>query len=171
MKISLVVAVAENGVIGRGNTLPWHLPADLKFFKRVTLGHPILMGRTTYQAIGRPLPGRLNLVLSRQPSLRIEGCTVVGDVEAAIAASGAAEELMVIGGAEVYRETMDRAERIYLTRVHAAIEGDTFFPPLEPALWKQIAAQRHEADERHAYAYSFVELRRELRGVSETAKR
>ena len=170
MRISLVVAVAENGVIGRGNALPWHLPADLKFFKRVTLGHPILMGRATYQAIGRPLPGRLNLVLSRQALLHIEGCTVVSDLAAAIAASGAAEELMVIGGADVYRQTIDRAERIYLTRVHAVIEGDTFFPPLEPASWKQMAVERHEADERHAYAYSFVELRREPHIVSGMAQ-
>jgi dihydrofolate reductase len=142
------------------------LPADLKFFKRVTLGHPILMGRTTYEAIGRPLPGRLNLVLSRQPSLNIEGCTVVGDLAAAIAASGAADELMVIGGADVYRQTIERAERIYLTRVHATIAGDTFFPPLEWAFWKEISVERHAADERHAYAYSFIELRREPPAVS-----
>lgn len=160
MIVSLVVAVAQNGVIGRDNALPWRLPNDLKFFKRTTFGHPILMGRSTYESIGRPLPDRFNLVLSRNQDLRIEGCAVVHSLDEAIAASPGAQELMVIGGAQVYAQTLPRADRIYLTQVHADIAGDTFFPDFDVAQWRASSTERHEADEQHAYAYSFITLQR-----------
>jgi dihydrofolate reductase len=160
MVVSLVVAVAENGVIGRDNALPWRLPNDLKFFKRTTLGHPILMGRATFESIGRPLPGRSNLVLSHNPALQIEGCTVVHSLEAAIAASTDAQELMVIGGAQVYAQILPRADRIYLTRVHADVSGDSYFPAFDTTQWRADSTERHEADAQHAYAYSFITLQR-----------
>jgi dihydrofolate reductase len=157
--ISLVVAVAENNVIGHAGRLPWHLPQDLQRFKQITLGHPILMGRLTYESIGRPLPGRRNLVMSHDRQLQISGCTVVSDLDAAIAAA-AATELQVIGGAKVYEQALPRAERIYLTRVHANVTGDTYFPALDPGEWIEVSREPRPADERHAYAYSFIVLER-----------
>ncbi len=160
MIVSLVVAVAENGVIGRDNALPWRLPNDLRFFKKTTLGHPILMGRATFESIGRPLPGRLNLVLSRNADLHIEGCTVVHSLDEAIAASTDASELMVIGGAQVYAQVLPSADRIYLTRVHGDVEGDTWFPAFDATQWRAESSERHEADDQHAHAYSFITLQR-----------
>jgi dihydrofolate reductase len=160
--ITLVVAVAENGVIGRGGTLPWHLPADLGHFKAVTMGKPIVMGRKTWESIGRPLPGRTNIVVSGQPDYRAEGCVVVQSFEAALAAAAGddAPEVMIIGGAALYAAALPRADRILLTRVHAVLEGDVFFPAMADEEWGVVAAERHEPDDRHAFAYSFLELRR-----------
>ena len=160
MLISIVVAVAENGVIGRENTLPWRLPDDLRRFKELTLGKPIVMGRRTYESIGRPLPGRTNIVVSRQRDLQIEGCVVVDSMDGAIAAARDASEIMLVGGAQLYREVMPRVDRIYLTRVHAHIEGDVFFPALDSKLWQETNIATHAADERHAYSFTFVNLER-----------
>ncbi len=157
--LELVVAVARNGVIGRDNGLPWHLPADLAHFKRLTLGHPILMGRRTWQSIGRPLPGRRNLVLTRDPAFHAEGATVVRSLAEARAAAGA-ERLMVIGGAELYRECLPAAEVLHLTEVDADVPGDARFPDWRREEWQELAHEAHPPDERHAYGYRFVTLRR-----------
>lgn len=160
MRISFVVAAAENGVIGSDNQLPWQLPDDLKRFKALTLGKPILMGRKTYESIGRPLPGRTNIVMTRQPGLTIPGCVVVNTIEEARAAAADAEELAVIGGAELFIQTLSSADVIHLTRVHADVSGDVRFPPLSPHEWRERLVAMHSADERHAYAFSFIELER-----------
>jgi len=156
--LSLVVAVAENGVIGNGNQLPWHLPDDLQRFKALTMGKPIVMGRKTYDSIGKPLPGRTNIVVSRQTNLTIAGCTVVATLGAALEAAGEGAEVMIIGGAAIFREALPVAQRIYLTRVHAAVAGDIFFPRLEPGQWRETSVTLHPADERHAYSFSFVDM-------------
>lgn len=158
--VALIVAIARNGVIGRGNAMPWHLPADLQRFKALTLGKPILMGRKTHQAIGRVLPGRDNLVLTRAHDWRAEGVTVVHSVEEALQRAGARAGLAVIGGAEVYRVTLPLAERIYLTQVLADVEGDTFFPEFSRSEWRELESSDYPADERHAYGMKFVTLER-----------
>jgi dihydrofolate reductase len=158
--LSLVVAVAENDVIGRDNALPWHLPADLKHFKVITMGKPIVMGRKTYDSIGRPLPGRLNIVISRNRALRIPGVEVVGSFDEALARAGDAPEVAVIGGAELFRSALPLARRIYFTRVHGSVEGETKFPQLDPKQWREVERIHHSADERHAYAMTFSTLDR-----------
>lgn len=160
MKLSIVAAVAENGVIGLDKGIPWHLPADLAHFKTLTMGKPILMGRKTFESIGRPLPGRHNVVVSRDPSLSFAGCSVVGSFEDALQLLKSAEEVMVIGGAEIYRLALPLADRLYLTRVHASFEGDTYFPDYDPDLWREVAIEEHAADGRNPHAYSFVILDR-----------
>jgi dihydrofolate reductase len=152
---SLIVAVADNGVIGRDNALPWHLPEDLRRFKRITMGKPIVMGRKTFESIGKPLPGRQNVVVSRDANYQREGVTVVNSVDAALAAAGAAEEVMVIGGADLFRLFLPRAQRVYLTRVHGNVPGDVYWPPLDETQWCRSAAEPHPADERHAHAMTF----------------
>jgi dihydrofolate reductase len=154
-RLTFIVAVADSGAIGRDNRLPWHLPDDLRHFKRQTLGKPVLMGRKTCDSLGKPLPGRLNIVLTRDPNYHRDGVTVVHDIEAALAAAGEAAEVMVIGGAELFRALQPRAERVHLTRVHGNIAGDVFWPPLDPREWQRTASEAHPADERHAYAMSF----------------
>jgi dihydrofolate reductase len=154
LTITLVVAVADTGVIGRNNTLPWHLPEDLKRFKCLTMGKPIVMGRKTFESIGRPLPGRHNIVLTRETNYRRDGITVVHDADAALAAAGAADEVMIIGGADLFRLFLPRAGRIYLTRVHGDIEGDVKWPALDDS-WSVTGRETYPADERHAHAMSF----------------
>jgi dihydrofolate reductase len=158
--ISIIVALAENGVIGSGNRLPWHLPDDLKRFKALSLGKPIVMGRRTFESIGRPLPGRTNIVVSRRPGLAIEGTVVAQSLDAALAAAGAAPEVVIIGGAEIFRQALPRTDVIHLTRVHARVAGDVVFPELDPGKWREITAEHHAADERHQYAFTFVTLQR-----------
>jgi dihydrofolate reductase len=158
--ISLIVAMAQNGVIGRGSALPWRLPADLKHFKELTLGKPILMGRKTYESIGRPLPGRANLVLTRDPDWHAAGVIAVHSVEEALRQTRTCDELVAIGGAEIYRLLLPLARRIYMTHVHADIAGDTYFPAFDPAQWDDLDCQTHPADERHAYPVTFVTLER-----------
>ncbi|MFL6549884.1 MAG: dihydrofolate reductase [Povalibacter sp.] len=160
MTLSIVVAAAENGVIGRDNSLPWRLPDDLKRFKEVTMGKPIVMGRKTYDSIGRPLPGRLNIVVSRQADLNIPGCVVVDSIEAALEAGAPAPEIMLVGGAQLYRTAMPLVNKIYLTRVHADVEGDTLFPALDPLQWRETIIATHPADERHSSAFTFINLER-----------
>jgi dihydrofolate reductase len=158
--ISLVVAVAENGVIGREGGLPWHLPDDLKRFKALTIGKPILMGRRTFESIGRPLPGRLNLVLTRSSSWRHEGVVVVHSVDEALQRAGAATEICVIGGSGVFDLTLPLASRIYLTCVQAQVPGDTFFPVLDKQQWREVERIEHPSDARHAYKMIFSTLER-----------
>jgi dihydrofolate reductase len=164
--VTLVAAVAENGVIGSGNRMPWHLPADLKRFKGLTLGKPMLMGRKTYEAIGKPLPGRRNLVLTRATDLHVPGIEIVHSVEEALAACADASELMVIGGAEVYRLFLPLASRMHLTRVHAPIVGDTRFPNCDWSEWRKVERSTHPADERNRYAMTFLVLERQPKGNS-----
>ena len=160
MKISIVVAMASNGVIGRDNELPWHLPADLQHFKETTMGKPILMGRKTWESIGRPLPGRTNIVITRDTAYRAEGCVVVNSIDAALEASSGQDEVMVIGGAEFYRQVLPLADTIYLTRIHATISGDTCFPELNVADWREVERSDHAADEKNPHDYSFIRLDR-----------
>jgi len=160
--ISAIAAMAENRIIGKNNQLPWHLPADLKHFKAVTTGHPILMGRKTYDSIGRPLPNRTNIILTRNPSVDIPGCKVVTSIQEAIqlASNENVQELFIIGGAEVYRQLLPQIQRLYLTIVHQNFDGDAFFPELDAKEWREVSRERHEPDEKNAYAYSFVRLER-----------
>jgi dihydrofolate reductase len=159
--MELVVAAAENDVIGRGNQLPWRLPADLRRFKALTLGKHVLMGRNTYESIGRALPGRTNLVLSRSLDFAPSGCTVVASLDAARRAAGADAALMVIGGAEIYRLCLPFAARIHLTLVHARIDGgDAFFGGWRGPEWRESFRERHEADDKNSCAYSFITLER-----------
>jgi dihydrofolate reductase len=158
--ISLVVAAADNDVIGRDGGLPWRLPADLRHFRELTMGKPIVMGRLTWESIGRPLPGRQNIVMTRQSAYAAEGADVVATAEEAVAAAGGADEIMVIGGAQVYAEFLPRAGRIYLTRVHAEPAGDVRFPPVDEAEWRETSRDVHGADAEHEYAFSFLVLER-----------
>jgi len=158
--LALLVAATENGVIGRDGGMPWHLPDDLKHFKTLTLGKPVLMGRRTFDSIGRPLPGRTNLVLTRARDWSVPGVTVVSDLAAALRAAAAAAELMVAGGAQVYALALPRAARIHLTRIHAVIDGDTRLPDIDPRVWREVAREERPADARHAHAFSFITLER-----------
>ena len=158
--ISLIVAMAANGAIGRDNSLPWRLPDDLKRFKAITTGKPLLMGRKTYESIGRPLPGRTNLVLTRDREWRADGVVIVRSLGQALGCARDAEELVAIGGEEIYRLLMPFARRIYLTLVHADIPGDTFFPDFDPTQWADVECHSHQADERNRYAFTFMTLER-----------
>jgi len=157
---SFVVAAARNGVIGQGNRMPWHLPSDLAFFKRVTMGHPVVMGRKTYEAIGKPLPGRTNIVITRDPAFRAPGCVVVDSLDAAYRAAGDVDEVFVIGGAQVYEAALPTVDRIYLTEVEAQIEGDTWFPRIDRSQWAETELARQGVDGRHAYSTRMVRLDR-----------
>jgi dihydrofolate reductase len=157
--VEFVVAVAENDVIGRNNGLPWRLSGDLRHFKAITLGHSVLMGRKTFESIGKALPGRRNLVLTRSADFAADGCSSVHSLEEALAAAGPGGPLMVIGGAEVFRLSLVLARRIHLTIVHAVIaDGDARFDGWRGPEWREVARERHEADDRNTYAYSFVTL-------------
>lgn len=157
MIVSLIVAVGIRNEIGKDGLMPWHLPADLKHFKANTLGKPVLMGRKTLAAIGRPLPERRNLVLTRDAAFKAPGCETVTSLEAAIGLAAPAVELMVIGGGEVYRLAWPRADRIYLTRIQADVDAaDTFFPAVDPKGWKETSREDHRADAKNPYDYSFL---------------
>jgi dihydrofolate reductase len=158
--LSLIVAMAENHVIGRDNGLPWRLPNDLKHFRQLTMGHAIIMGRKNHQSIGRPLPGRTNIVVTRTRDFLAPGCIVVHSLEDALEAVRADAEPFIIGGAELYAQTLARARRLYLTQVHAEIPGDVCFPALQWNEWHELSRHRHEPDAEHAFAYSFVTLER-----------
>jgi dihydrofolate reductase len=155
-----IAAIDENRLIGVNNQLPWHLPADLQHFKALTTGHPILMGRKTFESIGRPLPNRLNIIMTRETQLTVPGCEVANSLEAAlaIAKKQPSQEIFVIGGAEIYQQLMPYTQRIYLTVVHHAFTGDTFFPAIDMDAWREIGNERHAADANNPYAYSFVTL-------------
>ncbi len=157
MKISIIVAKAQNHVIGKANQLLWHLPKDFQYFKKVTSGHYILMGRKTYESIGRPLPNRVSLVVSRNPMYALEGGLVVHSIENAleIAQKNQEKELFVIGGGKIYAQMLSQADRLYVTEVQTDIQGDTFFPPISE-IWKEISRERHFADARHPFDFDFV---------------
>lgn len=158
MPVSLIVAVSDNGVIGRDGGLPWRLPRDLRHFKRTTMGHHLIVGRRTWGEAGMPLPGRTIVVVTRDPAFRAAGATVVHSLDAALAAARGDDEPFIGGGAHIYREALARAlvDRLYLSRVHAAVEGDTFFPELDLAGWQLVAEEHHPADEKNEHALSFL---------------
>jgi dihydrofolate reductase len=160
MITSLIVAMDRNGVIGRDGNLPWHISADLKNFKAITMGKPIVMGRKTHESIGRPLPGRENVVVSRDTDYMAQDCTVLHSLECVYAKFLHDDEIMIMGGAELYKQTLDKADRIYLTEVHAECEGDTFFPELDRGQWKEVKRGDFRADEKNELDYSFVVLER-----------
>jgi len=159
MRLTIIVAMAENRVIGRDGGLPWHLPADLKRFRRLTMGHAIILGRRTYQSIGRPLPGRRMIVLSGDPGFQPPEATVVPSLSAAIEAAGDDEEIFIVGGAQLYEQALPQADRMLITRVQATIPGDTFFPEFDEDQWELVDQQAYPAD-REPYAYAFEEYRR-----------
>jgi dihydrofolate reductase len=157
VSISFVVAAATNNAIGKDGQLPWHLPNDMKHFKNVTWGMPVVMGRKTFESLGKVLPGRKNIVISRQAGWKAEGTVVVKSIDDALFVAKAtdAKEVMVIGGGEIYKAMFDKAKRIYMTRVEADPEADTFFPSLDPTEWYLVSQRIHEADAKNAYNYSF----------------
>jgi dihydrofolate reductase len=160
MPVNLIVAMAKNRVIGIDNKMPWHLPADFAWFKKNTLGHPVIMGRKTFESIGKPLPGRRNIVVSRNREWRADGCDVFISLDAALASCTSSEEIFVIGGATLYSEALPVADRLYITEVNVALEGDTFFPELESGAWHEQWRERRAADEKNAYAMEWVILDR-----------
>lgn len=167
MIVSAIAAVADNGVIGREGDLPWHLPDDMKFFMRITTGHHIITGRKNYESIPdkyRPLKDRVNIVVTRNSSYAVPGAVVAGSLEEALllASEAGEEEVFIIGGGQIYREAAEKdlVDRTYLTLVHAKIHGDTYFPTLDTSEWQETSRKFHEADERHAHAFSFVTMER-----------
>jgi dihydrofolate reductase len=160
MIISLVAAAAENNVIGKENALPWRLPADLRFFKNLTMGHTIIMGRKTYQSVGKPLPGRKNIVITRDSSFFADGCIVLGSLSDAFKQCKDEDEIFVVGGADIYHQSMAFADKIYLTRVHGIFAGDTYFPDIHEDEWSVIGKEEYRADEKNIYPYSFVQYLR-----------
>jgi len=158
--ISLVVAMARNRVIGQGGRMPWHLPADLRNFRKLTMGKPIVMGRKTFESIGKALPGRRNIVVTRQRNYQARDCHVVNSLERALTENRACREVMIIGGAEIYSLALPRADRIYLTLIDCELEGDATFPELDQTQWQQKERIDHPADHENAYAFSFMVLDR-----------
>jgi dihydrofolate reductase len=158
MKISLIVAMASNRAIGLNNQMPWHLSADLKKFKKITMGSPILMGRKTYESIGRPLPGRTNIIISRNPSYSQPGCLVFNDIDQALASCSDVEEVFVIGGSDFYQAMLPVADTLYLTLIHQEFPGDTFFPELDMAQWIEVEREDIQDDPDAAFSYSFLKL-------------
>lgn len=159
-RLSLIAAVAANGVIGARNALPWHLPADLRHFKATTLGSPVIMGRRTYESIGRPLPGRTNLIVTRQAQYDAPGCIVAASLAAARAAAPGAAEVFVIGGGELYAQALPDADLLYVTEIHAAFEGDARFPEIDPREWQEAAREVHAAEA--PFRFDFVRYERTL---------
>ncbi|SQH78183.1 dihydrofolate reductase [Shewanella benthica] len=156
MKIAMIAAMANNRVIGKNNQMPWHLPEDLKHFKAMTLGKPIVMGRKTYESIGRALPGRLNIVISRQQGLTIPGVTCVTSFESAVAAAGECEELVVIGGGQLYAALLSQADKLYLTEINLDVDGDTHFPQWDDGSWQRVSQETSINDK--GVEYSFINL-------------
>ena len=166
IELAIVVAAARNGVIGKDDAMPWHLPEDLRHFKRVTMGKPIIMGRKTFESIGKPLPGRVNIVVTRNAAFGAQGVRVAGSLEEAlalanqVAVSDGVDAAAIIGGAEIYRMALPLADRLYMTEVHADIDGDAQFPAIDWSQWRQLSRERHVADASNPYDYSFVEYQR-----------
>ncbi len=156
--ISLIVAMANNRVIGKDNQMPWHLPADLKHFKSVTMGKPIIMGRKTYESIGRPLPGRKNIVISRNADYQAAGCEMANSLESALELVADVEEVMIIGGGFLYQQALALANKLYLTFIDLTVDGDTYFPEFEHLDLREVKREKHRADESNPYDYEFVEF-------------
>ncbi len=152
-RVNIVVAMADNRTIGRDGGLPWHLPGDLRRFRELTMGHPLVMGRRTHESIGRVLPGRLNIVISRDPACAAPGCVVVPGFDEALHAAGAVPEVMVVGGAVVYAAALPACRRLFVTEVHAPVDGDTFFPEFDPRLWRETAREPPTRDGDYEYSY------------------
>lgn len=160
-KVTFIVAAAENNAIGKGNQMPWHLPNDFKYFKAKTMDHSIIMGRKTFESIGKPLPGRRNIIISRQPTLNIEDVDVANSLQDVINYCRDEREIFIIGGAEIFNQAMPMADEILLTRVHTNIEGaDAFFPELPESDWELISQEKHNKDEKHQYDYTFEVYKR-----------
>ena len=166
VKIAMVVAASTNNAIGKNNQLLWHLPNDLKFFKNTTWGFPVIMGRKTFEAVNKPLPGRTNIVITRKTDWRAEGTLNALDLEEAVYKASAtnARQIFIIGGGEIYEQSMAIADTIYLTRVQVVLEGDTFFPVIDEALWELVSNDDFQADEKHAYDYSFQVWKKKVSG-------
>lgn len=165
MIVSLIAAMAENRVIGRNNDLPWKLPDDMKFFMQTTKGHHVILGRKNYDSLDerfKPLPNRTNIVVTRQKQFNAPGCSVVNSIEKAleIAKANNEPEAFVIGGAEIYSLALQRADKIYLTEIHATVQGDTFFPDFDKTVWKETERRPHPKDDKHIYAFDFVTYQR-----------
>lgn len=157
--LNLIVAVAHHNVIGQAGSMPWHLPAELAYFKRITMGHPVVMGRKTFESIGRPLPGRRNIVVTANPVWHHEGVEVASSIEAALAKVGG-ESAFVIGGATLYEAALPLAQRVYLTAIEASVQGDTYFPPLAPDQWREVAREARRKDDKNSYDVAFVVFER-----------
>jgi len=158
MVISLIAAMTPDRVIGRNNQLPWHMPADLQHFKNLTSHKTILMGRKTYQSIGRPLPNRRNIIITRDTNFAAPGCEIFHSIDEALTALKDEAEVCIIGGSEIYLQTLARADFLYLTFIHATIDGDTYFPEWNKNEWQEISREEHSSDERNPYSYSFITL-------------
>ena len=159
-KLSIICGMDRNRLIGNNNALPWHLPADMAFFKQTTMGKPVLMGRKTWESIGRPLPGRRNIVISRNPNFKPEGCETADSIEAALELAAEHPEAMLMGGSSLYEQTQDIADTLYITEIHHVFEGDSWFPEIDQALWKEVSREAHKADEKNPYDYAFVKYLR-----------
>ena len=157
MKISIIVAISEGNIIGKTNSLPWYLPADLKHFKETTMGHCIIMGQKTHESIGRTLPGRTNIILSFDENFKSEGCIPVRSIEEALRVASAKneDEVFIIGGASVYKQFIEIADKLYVTRIHHNFEGDVYFPEIDPKKWKLVTTEKHKKDNKNSYDYSF----------------
>ena len=160
MTISLIAAMSKNRVIGKGNKLPWDLPADMQHFRELTKGKPVIMGRKTFESIGHPLPKRLNIILTHDTKYLTDGCTIVHSPGQAITAAGHTEEIMVIGGANVYEQFLPTANRIYLTIIGGEFDGDAYFPEFDQNMWKETSREDHEPDEKNRYGYVFLTFER-----------
>ena len=158
MIISLIVAMDRNNIIGMDNDLPWRLSSDLKHFKEITMGKPIIMGRKTHESIGRPLPGRENIIITRDQTYVAEGCTVIHDINDMVVFCKGQDEIMIMGGAEIYRQTLSKADMLYLTEVHAEVKGNIEFPKFDRSNWKEVSREDHLADEKNEHDFSFVVL-------------
>lgn len=153
---SIIVAAAQNNAIGKENGLLWQMPEDLKFFKKTTSGHTVIMGRKTYESVGKPLPNRRNIIITRQKDYKVEGAEVVHSLDEALALCNPEEENFIVGGAEIYNQAMDKVDRIYFTLIYAEFEADTFFPPILQDFWQLVSESFHNADEKNPYDYNFM---------------
>jgi len=160
MAISIIVAASTNNVIGNDGGLPWRLPEDLRRFKEITMGKPMIMGRTTWESIGRPLPGRQNIVMTRQADFIAEGCDVAATIDQALELAGDAGEVMIIGGGHIYEQFLASTDRVYLTRVHATVEGDTFIADFEESAWREVGCEEYPASDEREYGFSILTLER-----------
>ncbi len=158
--LSIIVAVSENNVVGKENKLPWKLSADLKHLKSLTMGHHIIMGRKTWESLGRALPGRINVVITTDKNFKAEGGVVVQSLKEALTVSSSDDEIFIFGGGKIFKEAMPLVKKIYMTKVHSIIDGDTFFPVLDMKDWKETSREDFKADEKNQYDYSFVTLER-----------
>ena len=163
MIISIIAAMGKNNVIGNKNSLPWKLPADMKHFKELTLGKPVIMGRKTFESIGKPLPKRINIIITRDEDYKAEGCVVAHSLDEALKAAGNAEEVMVIGGAQIYKEFLPKADKMHLTLIDADFEGDAYFPEYNIEEWEEVSYEEHERDKDNQYNYTFIVLKKKNR--------